>query len=151
MKNFLKQILIGFLAFALSILAVTSCTQVGAQITDEPTVEQAIDTLAIQSVDKSIAPIILQRRNGDNRSPIITQDTGYIDLNVRVTAPIPGQSFSSWLMANMFALVLFLLSIVEIIVRWTPTEKDNANLKWLRNILYFLFGNRNGLGGNFPN
>ena len=72
-----------------------------------------------------------------------------VSVAISVTAPVAGESFWSWLMANIPGLLAFALFLGEVIVRFTPTEKDNANLLWLKNLFTLFFGNRKVGGGHF--
>lgn len=82
-------------------------------------------------------------------SLVAAADSTPIEVHVEFSSPSPNQSWGNWLLQNLFALIALVLVIGEIIARKTPTEKDNANLLWLRNLFNFIFGNRKAGGGNF--
>lgn len=76
-------------------------------------------------------------------------DSMPIEVHFQFTSPQYGESFWAWALKNWVALLGALLLVGEIIVRWTPTAKDNANLQWLRNLFDSIFGNAKLGGGNF--
>ena len=53
----------------------------------------------------------------------------------------------AWVTKNWIATVFGVLSIIEIIVGVTPTEKDNAWFKWLRDLIYSILPNKKAGGG----
>lgn len=58
----------------------------------------------------------------------------------------------NWIIENQKELISALFALVafaEVIVRLTPTEKDNSILKKIVNILFFLFPNKKKDGGLF--
>ena len=57
-------------------------------------------------------------------------------------------SFWEWVKINWSLALFSLLGIIEIIVSLTPTEKDNAWFKWLRDFLQGILPNRKSGGGS---
>lgn len=58
----------------------------------------------------------------------------------------------NWIIENKEALagILFgLVAVAEIVVRLTPTEKDDSILKKIVNVLFIIFPNRKKGGGLF--
>lgn len=58
----------------------------------------------------------------------------------------------NWILENQKELIsaLFaLIGVLEIVVRLTPSEKDNSILKKITNVLFFLFPNKKKGGGLF--
>jgi len=45
------------------------------------------------------------------------------------------------------ALLVALLALIEVMVRLTPSTKDNAWFKWLKNLIDYLFSNFKTGGG----
>lgn len=48
----------------------------------------------------------------------------------------------NWIVSNPIASITIALGVLEIIVRWTPTEKDNNILRWIQAILDNIVPNR---------
>ncbi|MEO0625563.1 MAG: hypothetical protein AAFY91_01145 [Bacteroidota bacterium] len=55
-----------------------------------------------------------------------------------------------WLMQNGAELVLILMTVIEFIVRLTPTERDNAWFLWLKNFIGSFIPNNKAGGGTHP-
>jgi hypothetical protein len=59
----------------------------------------------------------------------------------------------NWLVENWGSILmglLGLLGVIEVIVKLTPTEKDNAWFKWLKDLFDKLIPNRSKYGGTHP-
>ena len=58
----------------------------------------------------------------------------------------------NWIIENwmdVIAIVTGLIAVAEVIVRLTPTEKDNSILLKIKNILNAVIPNKSKNGGNF--
>ncbi len=62
---------------------------------------------------------------------------------------VSGKSFADILKGNWIAVLLSLLGFIEVIVRLTPTQKDDSLLNKLYKILDFLIPNFKASGGRF--
>lgn len=57
------------------------------------------------------------------------------------------QNLFEWFRGNWLAAVLGILGAIEFIVKLTPTEKDNAWFKWIKNLIDTILPNRKAGGG----
>ena len=69
-----------------------------------------------------------------------------------VIAQVPEQGNTiaqiwEWIKANLWPLLIGLLGFVEVVVRLTPTQKDDAWFEWLKNIIDALIPNMRKGGG----
>ena len=58
----------------------------------------------------------------------------------------------NWILENkaeLLSVVFSLIAVMEIVVRLTPSEKDNSILKKITDILFFIFPNKKKGGGIF--
>lgn len=60
------------------------------------------------------------------------------------------QRLWAWLIENWVAAVLGFLMILEVIVNLTPTDRDNAWFRWLRDIIHGIIPNHRKGGGTHP-
>jgi hypothetical protein len=58
-----------------------------------------------------------------------------------------GGGFMDWLKLNSLALIWGLIAFVEVIVRLTPTDRDNSIFNIVKNILDAILPNRRASGG----
>lgn len=73
---------------------------------------------------------------GDGSGPV-TETGGFIN------------DLWQWLLTNGLSVLLPLLALIEVVVRLTPTEKDNAWFRWVMNLVNTIFPNRKKGGGTF--
>lgn len=128
MKNFFLLIVFGF---ALLMAGCADKTQTAA---DPPGEVSYVQTADLQQAAASIAldaPVHLVQDPASD--PPAVSDKTFADL----------------LKANWMAVLVGLLGFVDVIVRLTPTEKDNSLLNKLYKILDFLIPNFKSGGGKF--
>ncbi|WP_299576715.1 hypothetical protein [uncultured Sunxiuqinia sp.] len=123
-----------FLLFGFALLLAVACTP-EQPATDPPSDQVSyIQTTDLQQAAATIeldAPVILVQDSGED--PPTVSEKSFVDL----------------LKENWLGVLLGLLGFIEIIVRLTPTKKDDSLLNKLYKILDFLIPNFRQGGGRF--
>lgn len=129
-------------AFLIALL--TSCTPAVAQ--DAPD-----QTETIEQQDLQLTPLLAFQRPAD-KADADQAGAELSENDVPGLDPVPEETtfwedLWAWLRANWVAALLGLIGIIEIIVNLTPTERDNAWFKWLRDFVNTILPNRAKGGG----
>lgn len=95
----------------------------------------AVETLGLTTASEVVASA------GEDQVVFAQVEVSEADENA-VPVTFEGGSLWDFIRNNLFELLGSLLVFVEVIVRLTPTEKDNAWFLWLRRIFDATVGNR---------
>lgn len=133
-----------FLTYFAFILALVVAVQ-------SPVLAQENDAVRIEATDLGYdAQDQLLAQNIDDTAQPSVAPAGEAPLWLQADDEQPAswlEVFWAWLKQNWGAALLGLLTILETVVRLTPTEKDNAWFNWLKNIIDSLIPNRASGGG----
>ena len=114
-------------------------------------VPQSTDQPIAQSAERSPGSTSLQFGAGGNLKgiPLARSQLSEGDDLSDVPVEDKGQSGGAlaFLLANLVTIVWALIALIEVIVRLTPTEKDNSILSFLTDILSKIIPNRRAGGG----
>lgn len=101
-------------------------------------------------VEKTSEVIPVQYAQVSPAEELAIEDTSEIPST---NDPVPSQPSAGWwafLVANWVALLIGLGGFIEVIVRLTPTKKDDSILAFIKNILDSFIPNRRTGGGKHP-
>lgn len=129
------------------LLAVNACNPAVAQ--DNQNITQELFDEHVEDVAQGNVPEFSEaEREAIDATP------AYFDQSPAEDDPTPAEDENEfwgevwkWLLANWGEALLGLVAIIEIIVGLTPTERDNAWFKWLRDIIYSIVPNKKKGGG----
>jgi hypothetical protein len=81
--------------------------------------------------------------------PLVAQDAG---VGIEDAADVAETGFSVWqfILLHWVSLLSALLGVIEVVVRLTPTTKDDAGFRWLRRIFDAVIPNKAKQGGTHP-
>lgn len=136
-----------FLTYFTLILALVVAVQ-------SPVLAQDDDVIRIEATDLGYdAQDQLLAQNIDETAQPSVAPAGEAPLWLQADDEEPAswlETFWAWLKENWAETILGLLFIIETIVNLTPTERDNAWFKWLKDIIQSIIPNRAKGGGTHP-
>jgi len=136
-----------FLTYFAFILALAVAVQ-------SPVLAQDDDVIRIEATDLGYdAQDQLLAQNIDETAQPSVAPAGEAPLWLQADDEEPASwldRFWAWLKENWAEAVLGALFIIETVVNLTPTEKDNAWFRWLRDLIQSIIPNRAKGGGTHP-
>lgn len=86
----------------------------------------------------------------ENGDAINTTDPVGPDPVDEVPEPTAWENVWAFFKAHWGALILGLFAFIEVVVRLTPTEKDDAWFNWIKSLIDAIIPNRSKFGGTHP-
>lgn len=126
------------------ILAVLAFCTFDTAHAEEPasTFDTAAALPAVEGVEKTTLKTIIQPeqliRSIEANEPL--------SLNIEVSAPVAGEGFGTWLGKNWVSFAAIMFFLLEIILRYTPSERDNSILSFIKGLFDRLFPNKSTQG-----